>query len=74
MSDGQNPGNADRMGISGVLSVGSKMALTVFCAVILRIIAEGSHNIFAASCTMFCVKYLDAMRTASRRAFEKAFC
>ena len=39
------------------MSVDSKMALIVFDAVILRIIAEGFHNIFATSCTMFCVKY-----------------
>lgn len=35
----------------------SKMALTVFGAVILGIIAERFHDILAASCTMFCVKY-----------------
>ena len=39
------------------MSFGSKMALIVFCEVIFGIIAEGFHNIFAASCTMFCVKY-----------------
>lgn len=39
------------------MSFGSKMALTVFCTVILGIIAKGFHDIFAASCTMFCVKY-----------------
>ena len=39
------------------MSFGSKMALIVFCTVIFGIIAEGFHNIFAASCTMFCVKY-----------------
>ena len=31
--------------------------LIAFCAIILRIIAESFHDIFAASCTMFCVKY-----------------
>ena len=39
------------------MSFGSKMALIVFGAVIFGIIAEGFHDIFAASCTMFCVKY-----------------
>ena len=39
------------------MSFGSKMALIIFCAVIFGIIAEGFHDIFAASCTMFCVKY-----------------
>ena len=39
------------------MSFGSKMALIVFGAVIFGIIAEGFYDIFAASRTMFCVKY-----------------
>ena len=51
----QNPGNADKIGISGVDLC--PLALIVFYAVIFGIIGEGFYNIFAVSCTMFCVKY-----------------
>ena len=40
-----------------MVQTGSILALIVSCVVIFGIIAEGFHDIFAASCTMFCVKY-----------------
>ena len=41
-----------------MVQTGSILALIVSCVVIFGIIAEGFHDIFAASCPVLCIHYL----------------
>ena len=53
---GENPGNADKMGISGAFyTVGSKMALILLLGAIFRVIAKGFYNIIGTICK--CILY-----------------